>query len=487
MKGIYRILSADNTQQIPVFSMKYDPADDEMKVESFVGKVGDKLTDKQKQLFGSKEAIMEYFGDVDFYNHTESVNVNIGKNENIDKFIATHIQHYNGTYANFIEAKDGADENDVHTNDNTTDDTPDVDVEDIPDKNESVSAIKNQSFINNSISESKRASKNKNTSISKLPTEKRMVKDKDGAYIRDQHVSKKEDGKFEFGEGDKVTPLAQYDDGGKKIDGGINETYHVKAENGKSYFMKPEKSEKQAFHGSNVRNTIRLNDKNGNQARIRSDHPVDPAKHKGTMADREEMAYKLSKEVGMDHLPETKKVDYNHKDVNGRNIKDKVTMMRDVNDVYGKQFDKIEDIRSATHTEMIENASKDPKIGDKAIFDYMIGNTDRHAKNYFIGKKEGSAPSMIAIDNGLSFPNDNRKYLGDQGNQMKLNKNLSKENGVKGTKEFANNVMDFYKSGKMEEFAKSIEKNIGHNEADAFVERIGVVLSSAIKKGYVKV
>jgi hypothetical protein len=56
-----------------------------------------------------------------------------------------------------------------------------------------------------------------------------------------------------------------------------------------------------------------------------------------------------------------------------------------------------------------------------AILDFVIGNTDRHGNNFIMGDRN----SINAIDNGLSFPDDNKEikstfgnFIADMGFQM---------------------------------------------------------------------
>ncbi len=46
------------------------------------------------------------------------------------------------------------------------------------------------------------------------------------------------------------------------------------------------------------------------------------------------------------------------------------------------------------------------------VFDFIIGNTDRHAGNYYVGKK-GNKAHVLMIDHGLAFPNKAEVFYGD--------------------------------------------------------------------------
>jgi hypothetical protein len=46
---------------------------------------------------------------------------------------------------------------------------------------------------------------------------------------------------------------------------------------------------------------------------------------------------------------------------------------------------------------------------DLAFFDYIIGNSDRHGNNYFVGKNDRTKSfKIMGIDHGLSFPNETK-------------------------------------------------------------------------------
>lgn len=55
-------------------------------------------------------------------------------------------------------------------------------------------------------------------------------------------------------------------------------------------------------------------------------------------------------------------------------------------------------------------------LGRAAVFDYVVGNTDRHGKNWLVEKQPGKSAKLHLIDHGLSFPEShaggNRQLLG---------------------------------------------------------------------------
>jgi hypothetical protein len=70
--------------------------------------------------------------------------------------------------------------------------------------------------------------------------------------------------------------------------------------------------------------------------------------------------------------------------------------------------------------------------------DHLIGNSDRHTGNLFIGVNHDNSPSMIGIDHGFSFPNNNDTYQhNDFGNQREMFRSLEYN---KLTPEFKNNL-----------------------------------------------
>ena len=133
----------------------------------------------------------------------------------------------------------------------------------------------------------------------------------------------------------------------------------------------------------------------------------DHTKVMGTMADREVMAHRLSKELGFNHLPEAQK-----KIVNGQEM----TLTEDVHQTYTKDFKEIHsDMGACMGGELGRHIfgmiEKDPRLHDKIALDFIMGNTDRHGGNMFVGEGHNGEMTMLGIDHGLSFPNDNKKYI----------------------------------------------------------------------------
>lgn len=56
-----------------------------------------------------------------------------------------------------------------------------------------------------------------------------------------------------------------------------------------------------------------------------------------------------------------------------------------------------------------ETISQLVNVSDMVVYDFIIGNLDRNGFNYFVGDK-GNNKMVIAIDNGLTFPEDQFYY-----------------------------------------------------------------------------
>jgi len=95
---------------------------------------------------------------------------------------------------------------------------------------------------------------------------------------------------------------------------------------------------------------------------------------------REVAAYELSKAIGYDIVPPTVFRRYQHSQCSAQHW---------VAAIPGRRFGK-------TERWTIEESADGEKT---AVFDYIIGNTDRHLNNYLAVKSE-----ITAIDHGLAFP-----------------------------------------------------------------------------------
>jgi hypothetical protein len=57
-----------------------------------------------------------------------------------------------------------------------------------------------------------------------------------------------------------------------------------------------------------------------------------------------------------------------------------------------------------------------------------MGNTDRHLGNLYVGVKADGGLEMIGIDHGYAFPNSQREYRPENGNQADMFKLAKPEN-----------------------------------------------------------
>lgn len=114
-------------------------------------------------------------------------------------------------------------------------------------------------------------------------------------------------------------------------------------------------------------------------------------------------------------------------------------------------------------------AKTDKKIGDKAMFDYLIGNSDRHTNNYFIRTNGDDTKTFIGFDHGFTFPTDSAaisKY-GGSGN-IKNHPGFNKP----ATPEFVQTFTNLVESGHMNQMTKFIAANIGKTESESFNQRV---------------
>lgn len=112
---------------------------------------------------------------------------------------------------------------------------------------------------------------------------------------------------------------------------------------------------------------------------------------KGTLADRERLAYTVSKEMGIKNVP--------------------TTVLRKIDDKLGSAMHWIDDATVAgdlKYSDMSVYMRKNyKKLEAKMnVFDSLIYNSDRHTGNYLIGKKD-----FIYIDNGASLPSKLAKSM----------------------------------------------------------------------------
>jgi hypothetical protein len=149
-------------------------------------------------------------------------------------------------------------------------------------------------------------------SIKRLPVKATVVKDKQGAYIRGQHVNpslkdnkSKEYYKFTDDDITSVKTLGEED-----INDGVTKGVLIAETPKGRYFIKPTEGEKYASGYSLMREGVTLNDKATGRAldgrevnALQFKHENIREKYKGSLADREVMAARLAEELGFDHLP----------------------------------------------------------------------------------------------------------------------------------------------------------------------------------------
>ena len=121
-----------------------------------------------------------------------------------------------------------------------------------------------------------------------------------------------------------------------------------------------------------------------------------PDLYKGKMADREEMSFKLSERLGLDHVVKTEKT----------NLTGQVgSTTLDAHEQFKDRYTEIDDIASYANKHDGKSmlsviAKEDPRRAEKAIYDFLIGNMDRHSNNMLGGKnKKTGKMEMIAFDN----------------------------------------------------------------------------------------
>jgi len=143
---------------------------------------------------------------------------------------------------------------------------------------------------------------------------------------------------------------------------------------------------------------------------------------------------------------------------------------------------------------LTELRKTDPKIGDKIMFDYLIGNTDRHQNNFFVKEKGdvgAKSYEMLDFDHGLTFGNSNNALINHNGygyngwdGAARTWKILSEITKI--TPEFANSLNDIVNDveqnngGQFKELTSYIEQKIGKTEASAFIDRFSDVVEGVL-------
>lgn len=318
---------------------------------------------------------------------------------------------------------------------------------------------------------------NENKKLKHLPTKKIIVKGKKKPFIRNQHVNieKKVDSQgaisVKESEVNNIKPVFQGISGG---------TVSFTA-NGKKYYHKPVSGEKfVSGNGKFIKDSIRLNNKETGKP-LEDPHGYKmvmknaPDLYKGKMADREEMSFKLSERLGLDHVVKTEKT----------NLTGQVgSTTLDAHEQFKDRYTEIDDIASYANKHDGKSmlsviAKEDPRRAEKAIYDFLIGNMDRHSNNMLGGKnKKTGKMEMIAFDNDQTQPNSNKTYLNKERDykvQQIFNDLMS--TGSKPSIDFVGKLDNFRKNKQQfTEFVTEIKDKIGEKEAISFVDRYSAML-----------
>jgi len=221
--------------------------------------------------------------------------------------------------------------------------------------------------------------------------------------------------------------------------------------------------------------------------------------HKGWMVNRELASLALGKMLKMDHLPEGSIREITTRKPNGESMQELGFVSENLVQKLAEDGaiikTGVETVGGLGDNGIFDNiAATDKKFGDKILFDYLIGNTDRHQNNFFAKRTQQAGKThyeMLGFDHGLSFGKSNKDTLnniyygfnGQAGPAVQL-KYQSQFTTV--TKEFVNAVNDvindFYDNngGKFKELTDFIEQKIGKNESDSFKDRFADVVEGLL-------
>jgi hypothetical protein len=190
------------------------------------------------------------------------------------------------------------------------------------------------------------------------------------------------------------------------------------------------------------------------------------------MIDREITTYGIAKALKMDHLPSITKREIDGKQ--GSIADDLVGKFKDENTSFIKKYSL-----TTGDDAFSEIAKTDKRAGDKALFDFIVGNADRHGGNFFHKKNKDGSSELLAFDHGFTFPSSNSLYfMMDYHNQDKFN-NAMQNSPL--TNEFITNLKSFIEGGDMQKSIDHIKNTIGPKEAAAFKERMELVQNKVIK------
>lgn len=100
----------------------------------------------------------------------------------------------------------------------------------------------------------------------------------------------------------------------------------------------------------------------------------------------------------------------------GHNIDTKGSLMMSANE-FGERHLEVSSVSQAFIVAKGEKGMSDlyentKNIADLVVFDFIIGNVDRHGMNFFVGK-DIDGYSAIGIDHGFSFPEHGADKMGN--------------------------------------------------------------------------
>lgn len=141
----------------------------------------------------------------------------------------------------------------------------------------------------------------------------------------------------------------------------------------------------------------------------------------GNYHGREALAYEMSKLLGTDGLVPPTAVYHpkiEPKEQDSRITEDTIGSAQLSAYTHGEKYHELKDVQEAFNIN--ETSKYDDLLGsvdnmpDVMAFDFIIGNTDRHGLNFFVGEKKDGGMQAIAIDHGLSFPDADADKIGKE-------------------------------------------------------------------------